>query len=328
MQRVLVILVVALLVTASLGAGALAAHWPFWRRAWQWHQADGAVASIEGGPRVVMRGGALTALPVDSGDDVLAQFAAGAPGTTMLLRLHAGRIAAWSAPRVNAQAMLDGRGLTSLVLQPLFTALAAQHPGLLDRPIGAVLEAWRQDARGATTPRQLLALVGGGVDQAPAIKPLNPFRATARLASGPDFQAAARALFDPGQPAQLHLHQAAAAQILAEVAALLEQRPFAEVLERQIWSHHAAGDASLLLDRRRGNPALHCCMLAAPADWLRVAILPGPASADGPGLPRRVTTSGRTLVAGNDAAVLWIGTGAPPSGLETLLPAGASAAGG
>jgi len=111
--------------------------------------------------------------------------------------------------------------------------------------------------------------------------------------------------------------RAAAAQLLALMAARLEDQPFSQVLQQHLWSQAAAGDATLLLDGRRGHAAAHCCMQAAAADWLRVALQP-PADGD-EGSIRAITTEGRVLLAGPDAALLWVGEGPPPSGLEMLL---------
>ena len=101
-------------------------------------------------------------------------------------------------PAQPADVAVDHVGHRRVVPHLLERALAREHASLLDQPAGAWLAGWRQDARGAITVRALLALVEEGIGQAPATKPLNPFRVTARLASGPDFESAALAVFDEG----------------------------------------------------------------------------------------------------------------------------------
>ncbi|HUG72467.1 MAG TPA: hypothetical protein VMK82_03480 [Steroidobacteraceae bacterium] len=318
MQRVLVILTVILLVTVSLGVGALTADWPFWRRAWAWHVADGGWPSALPGPHAALSGGGGAPLRFEAASAELAA-AAGKARTQLLLRARDGQADAWfAAPDSAGHTLIDGRGLTAVVLIALFDVLALKHPGLLDRPVGAFLDELRQDQRGALTPRALLAQVGHGFDAPPARTPLNPFSAAARLVSGPDFREAALAAFDPVDAAR-GTAPAAAAQLLASVAATVEGENFAAVLEREFWSAAATADATLPLDRRRGTAAAHCCLQAAATDWLRLGLAVAATGAPYDAV-RTFTTAGRILVVGaSGQAVFWAGEGAPPSGLEMLL---------
>lgn len=321
MQRVLVIAVVTLLVVASIGVGALTANWPFWRRAWMWHAADGGWPSALPGPHAVVRGaGGVPLAFAPAMDDM--QAVAAAARTHLLLRARGNSADAWIAPGNSHDDVIDGRGLAPAVLTALFAQLEQQHPGLLDQPAGAWIDAWRQDVRGATTPRQLLALLEAGIARPYAFAPLNPFSQAARLAAGPDFHGAGISLFDTRAPGG-SATQAAAAQVLASIAAAAANAPFAAVLERELWSTLAAGDALLLLDRRRGAAALHCCVRATAADWLRLGLrLAMQRPGDDRGSPVALNTIGRVLLAGpGPAALLWVGEGDPPSGLETLLGA-------
>jgi hypothetical protein len=320
MQRVLVILAVIVLVTVSLGVGALTADWPFWRRAWSWHAADGGWPSSLAAPHVAVAGGGGAPLRFEAAAAGLA-MAAGTSRTHLLLRARDGRADAWFAtPDLAAHTMVDGRGLTAVVLVALFEALASKHPGLLDRPIRAFLEELRMDQRGALTPRQLLAQVHRGLEAPPARTPLNPFSAAARLASGPDFREAALAVFDPVAAAR-GTAPAAAAQLLASVAGVVAGGSFVAVLERELWTSAASADARLLLDRRRGEAAAHCCLQAAAGDWLQLGLALA-ASGTPADAVRIFTTSGRVLMVGAPGeAMFWVGEGAPPSGLEMLLAA-------
>lgn len=311
MQRVLVILAATVLVAVSLGVGALAANWPFWRRAWAWHAADGGWPQALPGPQALLRGGGGAPLQFDPAAHDLSTAASGAR-TDMLLRMREGSADAWLAPGFDASLRIDGRGLAVAVLPALFAQLETMHPGLMERPIGAWIDSWRQDQRGALTPGTLLALVAGGIDTPPAPVPLNPFSARAQLAAGPDFHRAALAAYGTSGAED---RRPAAAQLLASVAAAVEQRPFAAVLQQHLWSGVAAGDATLMLDRRRGEAAAHCCLEASAADWLRL----GMHLSKSAGSVRVMASDGRALVVGPAGAALWVGSGAPPSGLEILL---------
>lgn len=356
MQRLLVILTVIMLVAASLGVGTLAANWPFWRRAWQWHQAQqGQWPAALPGPRQQLQGGA-GALALHFEPDAALAAAAGGARTGLLLRAGAdGRAGGWFAPGFTADTQVDGRGLSAALLVPLFAVLAADEPGLLDAPIGAWIDEWREDRRGPITPRQLFWQLSGL--PAAHASPLNPFSAAAQLASGPDFTRAAlrwRATAPPGTQFE---ESPVNAQLLALVASAHGDDSYANLLQRHVWSRAAAGDASLMLDHRRGTAAAHCCLAASAADWVRVALLIAAdgAHADGPvwppGFLAEVATAspvhaghglgfrllpgagnepllaldspGRQLLVAPAArkVLLWVGAGEPPAGLPALLVA-------
>jgi len=321
MQRVLVIVVVFLLVTASLGVGALAAHWPFWRRAWAWHTAEGGWPQELPGPQAIVRGGGGSPLDFEAAGEDLAMVAL-KTDTQLLLRVRDGRADAWLAPGFEATTPIDGRGLAVALIEALFMRLEAAQSGLLDRPVGAWLAPWRQDARGAMSVRELLGQVAGGIDSPPAPAPLNPFSPRARLASGPGYGRAALLVHSPTDRDD---RRAAAAQLLAMVAASMEGTRFTTVLEEWLWSEASAGDAWLTLDRRNGDAAAHCCIRAAAADWLRIGLaLAGAAGNE----VRVVRTRGRLLAFGAGGSLLWVGTGPAPSGLEMLLRANGVPGGG
>jgi hypothetical protein len=357
MQRLLVILTVILLVAASLGVGTLAANWPFWRRAWQWHEAAGGpnrdwpVALP--GPRQRLQGGS-GARPLQFEPDPALAAVAATGRTELLLRATGeGQAGGWFAPGFTADTPVDGRGLATVALVPLFAILAAQRPGLLDAPIGAWIEEWREDRRGPITPRQLFWQLSGL--PAGRFHPLNPFSSSAQLASGPDFTRAVLrwgVVWPPGS----HFEESPAnAQLLALVASRLAGEDYADLLQRRIWSRIAAADAWLMLDHRRGAAAAHCCLRASAADWLRLALLLATdgAQRDGalwsPGFLAEMTRAspvhadyglgfrllrasdseivlaidspGRQLLIApaTQSALLWTGAGEPPAGLAELL---------
>jgi CubicO group peptidase (beta-lactamase class C family) len=354
MQRMLVIVAVVILVTVSLGVGSLAAHWPFWQRAWQWHASStGWPASIPGITQVLHGGDAALALQFQASPDLAA--VAGGAATQALLRAHSdGHVDAWFAPGVDAQSLVDWRGLTPVMLVPLYAELVGDHPDLLDTPAGAILPAWSEDRRGAITPRQLFWQLSGM--PAEDFQPLNPFNTRAQLASGPDFARAALR-WQPVWPPGSHFEESPVnAQLLALLAARLDGAPFAAVLQDRLWSQVAANDAWVMLDHRRGDMAAHCCLRASIGDWVRLALLlaadgrngaremwpPGFLSQlaaaspvhEGYGLGFQLAGTGRDrpllvaasagrqlLIAPRPAAVLlWVGEGTPPPELERLLP--------
>jgi len=350
MQRLLITMTVVVLVVAALAAGALAAHWPFWHRAWQWHAASTGWPEALPGPT----------LPLSAGDTYLRlrvftdpSLAARADAGTQLLMAGDGDgdVAAWFAPGFSELSVIDGRGLAAGLAAPLMATLG--DASLLDAPLRNRLAGWQQDARGAITPRQLLwqlsGLGGGG------FSPLNPWSRRAQLASGPDFMRAAlrtRLEFPPGT----HFEEAPAnAQLLSLLMEQVTGTGYAAVLEQRLWSRFAAHEAVATLDHRRGNMAAHCCIRAAAGDWLRLGLmlandgqsgslrlLPEGAVAEmarsspvhpGYGLGYRLAdsgagaqilvleTEGRRLVIAphSGRAVLWVGTGAPPPWLYALL---------
>jgi len=356
MQRMLVTAAVIALVLASLAIGALAAHWPFWQRAWQWQSAVGSWPAELAGPSEVLHASA-TPLPLRLVADARLAPRAGDDATQLVMVGDAsGWAAYWSAPSVDIHSPVDGRGLSAALLAPLFGAMQQQmaHP-VLDEPVRMRVDEWRDDARGSITPRQLLWEMSG-LD-AGRFVPFNPFSPRAQLASGPDFNRAALSTPLAWPPGSHFEPTPVNSQLLSLIAGRLDGGSYASALQRHLWGRIAEHDAVGLLDHRRGNLAAHCCLQAAPVDWLRIGVLlarDGNSSAGrmlpegyvaqmtlaspvhpafglgyqltGPGAAPvlRVATSGRRLDVSprTGRAVLWMGTGVPPRWLdELLLPA-------
>lgn len=260
------------LVFASLAIGALAAHWPFWTRALAWQRSAiqwPAPASLAGSWQRFEPAPAPLSLRLQPDTELAAL--AGSLDTDTLLVGSAGSVRAWFAQGHSSRSQVDGRGLSPVVPLLLLGTLAPAHPDLLERPLGEVIAAWRDDPRGAITPRQLLWQLSGL--PAGPFRPLNPFSAQAMLRSGPDFTRAAlsiEATYPPGS----HFERAPVnAQLLALVAEQLQQRPWAELVGQLLWERMAAQPADGLLDHRRGTLAAHCCFVAAAEDWLRLGLL-------------------------------------------------------
>jgi CubicO group peptidase (beta-lactamase class C family) len=362
MQRALIVVVILILLIASLAVGTLAAHWPFWQRAWSWQfAADGWPEQLPG-PSVMLKA-APNAAPLRVAPDAqLAHIAMGSNTELLMLGDRAGGVRAYFAADRNERSSIDGRGLAAGLIAPLYGALIANgHAGLLDEPVGTRIESWRDTPRGAITPRQLLWQLSGLA--AEPFRPLNPASRRAQLASGPDFDRATlhtRLAYPPGS----HFDESPAnAQVLAVLASKLDGASFAQVLEKDLWARFAAEPATGMLDHRRGHLAAHCCLRASAADWLRLGLLvadDGRANGrqilpagyvrqmtlsspvhPGYGLGYRVQagaggapllvlqTAGRMLIAapGTGRALLWVGSGMPPAALEQLLWAATSEAG-
>jgi hypothetical protein len=353
MQRMLVTVAVIALVLASLTVGALAAHWPFWHRAWQWQSAIDQWPADLPGPTQVLQPAAVP-LPLRLAEDARLAPRAG-DGTTQLIIVGdtAGWAAYWKAPTVDLHALVDGRGLSTAVLPALFGTLQQRMPRLvLDEPARELLEEWRDDERGAITPRQLMWQMSGLA--AEPFRPLNPFSARAQLASGPDFDRAAMQTPLAWPPGSHFEPSPANAQLLSRIAGTLEGGSYAQALQRNLWSRFAEHEAVGMLDHRRGSLAAHCCLRASPLDWVRLGLV---LASDGmvgterlmpEGYVAQMTiaspvhpafglgfelagsqeapvllavTTGRRLaiLPRNGRVVFWMGEGLPPEWLDELL---------
>jgi len=356
MQRVLVTVVVCALVLAALLIGTLAAHWPFWQRAWQWQSAAEGWPAQLGGPAMVLQPSAAP-LPLKVQTDARLAVRASQGNTDIVMVGDAtGQVAAWFASGSDRYSVVDGRGMTAGLMAPLYGALLNdRQPSLLDVPMGETIAEWRKQARGAMTPRQVLWQLSGL--SAGEFAPLNPWSRRAQLASGPDFHRAA--LHTPlAYPPGSHFEPAPAnAQLLALLAERIDHRPYAEVLQQRLWSRFAGQPAIGMLDHPRGNLAAHCCLRAAAEDWLRLGLLmaadgrsgsvrvfaagyvdqmtasspvhPGYGfgyRVEGPPAEKRMVlaTTGRWMgiAPRMGRAVLWVGRGAAPGWLDALLRPG------
>jgi hypothetical protein len=352
MQRMQITVAVVTLVVVALVTGAMAAHWPFWRRAWQWQTAADGWPDVLPGPTVRIAAGG-NHLPLRSAEDARLAAVVGRSTQMLLVGETSGQVAAWFAPGLDERTVIDGRGLAAGLLPALFGTQLQMHPSLLDARARDLLDRWPQDARGDITPRQLMWQLSG-LEQG-AFVPLNPWSRRSQLASGPDFERAAvhtRQRFPPGT----HFEPAAVnAQLLAVLASRAGGADYATLLQRHLWSQLAAQDAVGMLDHIRGQMAAHCCLRAAAGDWLRLGLLlaadgragqlqvlpagyvaqmtasspvhPGYGlgfrleDAEGDVRTLMLETPGRRLAVSpeNGRAVLWVGAGTPPAGLNGLL---------
>jgi hypothetical protein len=352
MQRVLLIIVLALLLAVSLAAGTMAAAWPFWSRAWAWRSAPEGWPVALPGPVRTLRG-MDAPVPLQVRPDPALSEVARTSGAQLLLGADAPDVVrAWFAPGLDEHSFVDGRGLAPGLLPLVYAVLEQEHPGVLDQPLRSYLREWAHDPRGAITPRELMWELGGLAGG--SRRPWNPLDPQAQLLAGPDFTRAALAVPQVFPAGTVHAWSPANAQLLALLAGRLSRQGYADLLESALWRQIGADDARAVLDHPRGEIAAHCCIGAAAGDWLRVALrfawegnigsgppLSSRVLADvgvthplnpGQGLVWRVEhvegaallrlqTTGRTLVAapGRGRALFWVGEGELPLEQAAML---------
>jgi CubicO group peptidase (beta-lactamase class C family) len=281
MQRVLLVIVLLLLLSASLVVGTLAAAWPFWSRALAWHGAPDGWPGTLPGPVHELRPTAAPARLDFQLDPALAADAAASGAQVLLVADGPSTVRAYFGAGYDEHSIVDGRGLAPGLLPLVYAALGQDHPGLLDEPLGQHLAEWSGDPRGAMTPRQLMWAIGG-LAGAPK-RPWNLFNPQAQLLAGPDFMRAALAVRQDFPAGTTYTPSPANAQLLALLASRLSSRAYADLLESVLWQKAAADGALAMLDHPRGEIAAHCCMSASVGDWLRVALLLAQDGRSGPG---------------------------------------------
>lgn len=276
MRPVLIAASLLLLILLSLAAGVLAADWPFWQRAWRWHEAAPAwPTDLPGAHARLGRDGSARDLPLDVDAGVMSAVAPllDDEDTEALLVARDDRVLfEYYGAQTDAGTRLDGAELSALPLVPLYGAAALHGVALpLDRGVGTVLEAWRDDPRGAITPRMLLQGLSGLEPRRGSL--LNPFGRVARLASGPNFEQAALAFRGEWPAGSRYAPNGADAQVAAAVLVRAARRPLLTLTERWLIEPLGLDTMRVLLDHHRGAMATHCCVQARARDWLSLALL-------------------------------------------------------
>lgn len=273
MRRVLVILVLLALVATSAVVAVVAADWPFWQRAWHWHQAGVAgPVKIPGAWRGIGHGEGQPwpQAPADAAlDEALAALVRGVATDALLVARADQLLAEHYGARVGPERRLQGGAMTAALLPPLYGIAQRRGIDVLDAPLRRVLPDYGEDPRGDITPRQLLWQVSGL--EAAVWRPLDPFSAQARLLSGPNFARAARDVRLTWPPGSHFETSPANAQLAAQVLAGVTGQSFAELVESGLWDSIGAGRATVALDRLAGDMSAHCCLAATARDWLRLA---------------------------------------------------------
>lgn len=277
MRPLLITASLLLLIVASLATGVLAADWPFWQRAWRWHVAG--TAAPEELPGAHLRiAGATTVVDLPLDVDAAATSAVSNllddEATEALLVARGNRVLfEYYGAGVDAASRLDGHELSSLPLVVLYGAAVARGLAVpIDGTIGAQLSAWRDDARGAITPRLLLQGLSG-LESRAADSALNPFGKQARLLSGPNFERAALRFRGAWPPGSHFAANGADAQLAAAVLTQATGRPLADLMRDWLVEPLGFESMRVLLDRHRGAMAAHCCLQARARDWLGMALL-------------------------------------------------------
>ena len=143
MRRLLVTFCLVWLVLASLAVGVLAADWPFWQRAWHWHAAPSGYPDHVPGSWLGLGRGAGSALPeaepASPEGAALLQLAAKYATQALLVTRGDTTLAQYYGVGVNADTLLQGRGLTELILAPLYGVARLTGRDLLDKPLAALL---------------------------------------------------------------------------------------------------------------------------------------------------------------------------------------------
>jgi CubicO group peptidase (beta-lactamase class C family) len=276
MRPVLIALALLMLVTVSLAAGVLAADWPFWQRAWAWHEATPQSPVRLPGARARLESAAgVRDLPLDVDPGITSAVSRllDDAGTAALLVARDDRVLfEYYGGTADADVRFDGGELSTLPLVVLYGAAAERGVGAtLDGSIATQLGEWREDARGEITARLLLQGLSGLEGANGSL--FNPFGRTARLASGPNFERAALS-FRTTWPAGSHfVANPADAQIAATVLARAAERPLMGLLHEWVVEPLQFASINVLLDRHRGAMAAHCCIQARARDWLSLGLL-------------------------------------------------------
>jgi CubicO group peptidase (beta-lactamase class C family) len=139
----------------------------------------------------------------------------------------------------------------------------------IDDPVGAYIDEWKNDPRGAITLRQVLQMSTGlafDSSRDPNARPM-------RLLMGTDIQGVtletpmAKA---PGAEFQYNNFNSQVGGLIIERATGMR---FSQWLSRSVWTPIDARDASVWLDRPGGMARTYCCLIATAQDWLRVGLL-------------------------------------------------------
>lgn len=291
-RRVLLVLVAASTLLLSIGAGIVAADWPFWRRVISLPPDLGEWPESFYQPRVSIDGGDRAWFPVAAPDALTIEAAAldeaarwaESRNSVALLVLHRGRVQLeryWQG--MTAEQLYSGRAMSRSLIGFLYGhALASGAIESLDQPASDYLAEWRDDPRGAITVRQLLQNTSG-LEEPEASNPLAPqsraerlFDLTgkhSRLALGGDFASVALSFELAYEPGKRFAFSNVNAQLLGVILERATGKPYERYVEEHLWKPLGAGIAELYMDRVNGMPATYCCFRATPRDYLRLGAL-------------------------------------------------------
>lgn len=173
------------------------------------------------------------------------------------------------APEFRFDTQSMHRGLLALVVG---AALADGAIDTLDAKAARWVPEWAGagDPRGQISIRDLLYGVSGLVDPPYENKADSPAMA---MFIGTDLRKVALGLQPQTPPGTTYHGATVDGQVLGFVLERATGRAYADYLSARLWKPIGAGDASVRLDRARGNTRTFCCLQASARDWARVGQL-------------------------------------------------------
>lgn len=323
-----------------MGAGIVAADWPFWRRVLALPPDLGEWPESFYEPRVRIDGGNGPWFPLAQPDGLTIDPAAleeaarwaESRNSVALIVLHRGKVQLeryWQG--MSAEQLFSGRAMSRSLLGFAFgQAVASGAIESLDQPASDYLTEWRDDPRGAITLRQLLHNTSG-LEEPPASNPLAPqnraerlFELTgkhSRLALGGDFARVALSFDLAHTPGTRFAFSNVNAQLLGIILERATREPYERYIEQKLWKPLGAGAAEFYMDRTNGMPATYCCFRATPRDFLRIgALLVDERAARAGIVPRRWVERMTRGSAANPLYGMQIWAGRAPAGLREYIP--------
>jgi CubicO group peptidase (beta-lactamase class C family) len=201
----------------------------------------------------------------------LAAEAAEAMNSTALIIVHKGVVqfeAYWQGWSRNYEYSAHSKAKTLLALM-VGIAINDGHIGSVSDPVGKYLSEWKNDPRGQIKIEDLLHMASGL--SVPRI--VSPFSDYIQINWGSHTERTALGLersTDPGTTFDFHNGN------LILVGVVLERATgvlYPDYVSQKLWKPLGNDDAKILMDRKGGRAKTSCCILATPADWLRVAEL-------------------------------------------------------
>jgi len=294
MRRLLTILTATVLLVMSLAIGTVAADLPFWRRAVQLPLPPDTFylpVAVIGEAAPPVPAAAAIAIPRLDVDRALLEATverARAAGVRVLLAARGGRVVLARYLGADDEHTLLPAGLIArpLVAMAVGRAIAGGEIESLDTPVARYLPEWEDEPRGHITVRQLLedtsGLETGGDFQRvlrrspwehPGALPAFATGKGVRMLLGNDFAYTALRFQLEHEPGGFHHESPANAQLAALIVERATTVPYERYVDKTLWQPLGAGRAELMMDRRAGMPAAHCCWRATAPDILRVVSL-------------------------------------------------------
>jgi CubicO group peptidase (beta-lactamase class C family) len=278
--RVAAALTAVALLVALLGAAPGTRSVTFWKRYAGTQLAPHAVAALRYQPRELLSGSneppaprvapALEALD-GAAFESAAAYAAAHRSRALIISRHDHIVYERYWRGASFDTLSDSGGFTP-VLAALATGVAVSHRVVAwaDQPLRYFVPAWRSDARGTITLRNLMQM-SSGLTPPPAS--LSPWSASAQQRFGTNIIAAVMSEPLGATPGTLRREQPADPQLLAAALEQAAGMRYADYVSRVLWRRLGAADAWLWLDRPGGAARADCCMLARLGDWIRVGQL-------------------------------------------------------